>query len=140
MSKSNKFDYLIYEGTNIDFFQKQYEYTGNWNISDHCYLYINNNLVVATQSPENRSTSITNMGIRLPEMISEFESIPIEKMIFIEHYCKEESGVDQETFSMINLNNYKQAIPERIALNFQEVNVIDKLIANGHLSIKISFK
>lgn len=124
----------------MDFFQRRYDYIGNWNISGHCYLYINNNLVVATQSPENRSTSITNMGIRLPEMISESESIPIEKMIFIEHYCKEESGVDRETFSMINLNNYRKAIPERIMLNIQEVNVIDKLIANEHLSIKISFK
>ena len=123
----------------LEFRKVKFIYKGLHNYDSHCYLYVNQNLVIATQDKDNDGTSITNMGRELALMISEKLCIPIEKMIYIEHYDANTSDNGEEIFWLIDLTS-KNAIPEREILSREIVDAIDSVVCKETLNIRIKFK
>ena len=123
----------------LEFRKVKFIYKGLHNYDSHCYLYVNQNLVIATQDKDNDGTSVTNMGRELALMISEKLCIPIEKMIYIEHYDANTSDNGKEIFWLIDLTS-KNAIPEREILSREIVDAIDSVVCKETLNIRIKFK
>jgi hypothetical protein len=123
----------------MDYKQKKFDYLGNWNIEGHCFIYVNNNLVIATQAADSHTTSITNMGINLPLLISKSENINKDSMIYIEHYEKSESDNGNEIFWLINLSD-NASVPERITLNDETITALNMLVSNDSFNLKLQIK
>ena len=123
----------------MEFKKIKFNYKGFHNNESHCYLYINQNLVIATQDKNNEGTSITNMGIELASKISDELCIPFQDMIYIEHYESNTSDSGEELFWLIDLTS-KNAIPERETLSYEIVDALDSVVCKGSLSIRIKFK
>lgn len=117
----------------------KFDYKGFRNCNCHCYLYVNQNLVIATQDKNNEGTRITNMGTELASMISEELCIPIEKMIYIEHYDSSTSDNGEEIFWLIDLTS-KKSLPGRETLSYEIVEALNSIVCKGTLNIGIAFR
>lgn len=123
----------------MNYYMRRFDHKGLNNYNSHCYLYINDNLVIATQAKDNRGTSITNSGIDLVKLISKEINVPLETMIYIEHYEPNTSDKGEEIFWLLDLTS-KNAIPERERINYTIVESIDTIISRKTMSMSIKFK
>ena len=69
-----------------------YNYTGFHGCDSKCELQIINNLVIATEIPENEGTSVTNMAEHLATMVCQTFGIEPKHLIWIEHYPERANG------------------------------------------------
>jgi len=65
---------------------ERFEYKGFGNCNCVCGLDIIGDMVICTQLPDNTGTSITNMAENLAAMVCDKYAIPMENLIWIEHY------------------------------------------------------
>jgi hypothetical protein len=66
------------------------------------------NVVVATEAPDNEGTSITNMAESVATQVARTYGIPLDKLIWIEHYVHEgpdpKPGGIPETFALVTFD------------------------------------
>ena len=68
--------------------------------SARCRVRINGNTVIATELPDNPGMSITNAAASVAMQVCQCYEIPLEQLIWIEHYPAE-SG-HEETFDLVH--------------------------------------
>jgi hypothetical protein len=61
-------------------------YKGFHGFDSHCDIQINGNVVIATELNSNKGTSVTNFAEYLATEICKKYNIPMEKLVWIEHY------------------------------------------------------
>lgn len=71
---------------------KRFAYQGYGDCDCHCRLQVNGNVVVATESEDNEGTSITNMAEELARGVCKVYGIPMDRLVWIEHYAHDHIG------------------------------------------------
>ena len=69
-----------------------------------CNLEIHNNLVICSERPDNTGPSITNRAETLATEICEQFDIQPASLIWVEHYPKKDSDLDEERYSLVFFN------------------------------------
>lgn len=64
----------------------RYDYQGYHGCKSHCDIEIKGHVVIATQVPDNKGTSITNLAEVLATQIAQRYRINPQQLIWIEHY------------------------------------------------------
>lgn len=121
----------------MNYKNEKFDYMGFYSIPAFCYVYRNKNLVIATHAPESHSTSITNMGIEIPKLLSKKYGLDMDNIIYIEHY--ENSGNEEEVFWLINTKD-KNHVPSRTQLTKKQVDALDEIIKKEEIAVSISFE
>lgn len=113
----------------------RYDFKGYHNWESFCYLDIMGNVVMATQSNEDGAgTSVTNMAADLATRVCLEYGIPMDQLVWIEHYDRDDSwrAVDHrpDTFDIVEftLRNNRFSKPDWTHV---EPKVIRQLL--GHL-------
>jgi hypothetical protein len=102
--------------TKIDMtqFGTRFDYKGYYGCACHCYINVIGNTVLCSEDPDNEGTSITNMAEGIAEQICKAYHIPMNKLIWIEHYPRDESqrraGLDED-FSLVEFEISRDANP-----------------------------
>ncbi|NER93999.1 MAG: hypothetical protein F6J86_09185 [Symploca sp. SIO1B1] len=84
-----------------------------------CRVRVNSNAVIGTELKDNPGESITNAASELAMQVAAFYEIPLDKLIWIEHYSSSESYHDDprekdwETFDQVSFarNNGRLITP-----------------------------
>ncbi|NER93496.1 MAG: hypothetical protein F6J86_06615 [Symploca sp. SIO1B1] len=84
-----------------------------------CRVKVSGNAVIGTELKDNPGQSITNAASELAMQVAAFYEIPLDKLIWIEHYSSSESYEDDprekdwETFDQVSFtrNNGRLSVP-----------------------------
>lgn len=79
----------------------KFAYQGYHGCDSHCLLKVQGNVVIATEAPDNEGTSITNMAEDIATQVCRAHDIPLEKLVWIEHYFHESLPDIGETFDLV---------------------------------------
>lgn len=82
----------------------RFDYQGYHGCDSHCWIKINGNVVIATEAWDNEGTSVTNMAEDIATTICKQHGIPLDKVVWIEHYIDDEYQGPKHRFDIVNFD------------------------------------
>lgn len=93
---------------------EKFVYTGFHGCDCFCYIRRNGNVVLCTEAHDNPGTSITNMAEGVATQVCRALDIPLDKLVWIEHYAGM-SSEPRETFDLVTFEIVNDAPGGRFA-------------------------
>lgn len=84
---------------------QRFDYKGYSGCACHCYIIVNGNAVLCTESPNNEGTSITNLAEQVAFEVARAYQIKLDQLVWIEHYTHgEKYSTLPETFDRVEFD------------------------------------